>query len=54
MTSLILQPDEMLSEGQGMRECVRASGGGGLQEGGGGDGWDRGRISLFLSGVRLP
>lgn len=28
MTSLILQPDEMLSEGQGMRECVRASGGG--------------------------
>lgn len=31
MTSLILQPDEMLSEGQGMRECVRASGGGCLQ-----------------------
>lgn len=31
MTSLGLKPDEMLSEGQDMRECVRASGGGGLQ-----------------------
>lgn len=27
MTSLGLKPDEMLSEGQDMRECVRASGG---------------------------
>lgn len=31
MTSLILKPDEMASEGQDMRECARASGGGGLQ-----------------------
>lgn len=33
MTSLILKPDEKPSEGQDMRECVRASGGWGLAVG---------------------
>lgn len=33
MTSLGLKPDEMLSEGQDMRECVRASGEGGFAVG---------------------